>query len=123
MNKEIKRITSREVILGVRKRWSDQYKDYDPEYELGSRHNREAVGVIRKRLKALDLETCTLADVDKAIGTENWADNECDVCGGNHDLVIRIGDDPNYEARWVDVCPSCLSKASDLARSPQDTEQ
>lgn len=121
MTKEIKLITSREVILGVRKKWMQQYRDYRPEDEIGNRHNLESVGAITKRLKALDLKTCTVADVDKAIGTDNWADNECDVCGGNHEMVVRIGDEPDHDARWLDLCPSCISRALDVARSPQDS--
>jgi hypothetical protein len=118
----IKVMTSRDAIKQVRNRWLSQYKDYTADQEIGGRDNREKIGVIRKRVKALDLETCTVADVDKAIGTTGWADNECDICHGNHEVVACLGDDPDYEARWLNVCPSCLSKALELTRSPQGTE-
>lgn len=118
--KEMQVVTSRDVIRAVRKRWLNQYKDSRAEDEIGGRDNREQVGVIRKRIKSLDLESCTVADVNKAIGTTGWADNECDVCDGNHDVVILIGD-VGYEERWLNICPSCLSKASKLSQSPQET--
>jgi hypothetical protein len=114
MTKEIKVITQRDVILGVRAQWLSQYAAYDPKQEIGARGAREAVGVITKRVKALDLKTCSVADVDKAIGTTGWADNECDVCGKAHDKVVRIGDEPDHDARWVDVCKACLAEASAL---------
>lgn len=122
MTKEIKVITQRDVILGVRAQWLNQYASYDPKDEIGVRDNREAVGVISKRVKALDLKTCSVADVDKAIGTTGWADNECDVCGKAHDRVVRIGDEPDHDARWVDVCKSCLEKASALLLQQRQSE-
>jgi hypothetical protein len=111
--KEIAAIRSRDVIMDVRKKWSEQYKFYSPDDMIG--RPQERIGDINARLRKLDLKTCTVADVDAAIGTTGWADNECDLCGGNHELVVRVGDKPDYDARWIDLCPSCVKKVSTVS--------
>lgn len=110
----MKAIHQRDVIREVGPRWTEQYKQYQPDQKIGIRKNREAVGVIRKRVAALDLETCTVADVDKAIGTTGWADNECDECHKSFPVLIRLGAEPEYDARWQDLCGKCLGKAAAL---------
>lgn len=107
-------IHQRDVILDVRRRWLEQYSHYDPNYEIGH-PKKEPIRTITERLKALDLLTCRVDDVDQAIGATGWADNECDICHKSKPLVIRFGDDPDYEARWQDICPECLGKAAKLA--------
>jgi hypothetical protein len=118
----IQTVTQREVIRGVRDRWLEQYKHYPDENRVGMGDRLRSVGSIRKALAALDLETCSVSDIDAAIGTTGWADNECDLCHQSQTLVIRLGDEPDYEARWVDVCPNCLAAAQEVARTPQVNE-
>jgi len=107
-------IHKRDVIRAVRDRWLDSYKHYGPEHEIGPRDRKRPVGVTRKALAALDLETCTAADVDAAIGVEGWADNKCDDCDGDFPVLVRVGQAPGYDARWWEMCPDCLGKASAL---------
>lgn len=112
-------IHKRDLILGVRDRWNEQYKTYDPMQVIGPRDHAEPVSVIRKRLSKLDLETCSEADVDKAIGVTEWAANKCDECGGNFETTIQVGNMPDYEARWVTLCAKCLSDAMKLLKSTE----
>lgn len=115
-------ITARDVIRGVRDRFFSAYAHYRDDQEIGPSDNRVPVGVKRSRLKALDLETCSASDVDQAMSVTGWAENECDICSQNQERVVRLGDEPDYDARWLDVCSSCLSKALELSRSPQVSE-
>lgn len=101
--------TRRAVILGVRKRWEDQYRHSGPEEMIG--RPPEPIKDIRARLKALDLKACSVADVDKAIGVEGWAANECDCCGS--DVEATVGFQSQYDDdRWMQVCPECLARAA-----------
>lgn len=104
-------IQSRDIIRGVRDRWKRQYKHYADDYRVGWGESLTA-GEIRSRLDALDLETCSKADVDVALQTAHWASNDCDLCEKDVETTIRIGDEPDYVARWVDLCPECLAKAA-----------
>lgn len=104
-------INRRDIILNVRDKWLGQYKHYKDDYHVGWGDQMPA-GEIRKRLAALDLETCSPTDVDKALQSKNWASNECDLCGEDKEQLIRIGEEPDYEARWVDICSECASKAA-----------
>lgn len=114
----MKLVSKRDIIRGVRERWLSQYKHYANGYICGW-CNRPA-GEIRAALNALDLETCSSEDVDKAIGTEGWAKNGCDVCDADCETIVQIGEDPGYDARWQDLCGDCLSQAAALALSSQE---
>lgn len=68
-------------------------------------------GDVVNALDSLDLDACSVSDIDQAIGVQGWAENECDICGNtNADLIVRFGDEPDYEARWIDFCLPCLSQ-------------
>lgn len=89
-----------------------QYEHYKDDYLFGRRGNHRTAGNIRKALAALDLETCSSADVDEAIGVDGWAKNECDQCNGDFETVLHLGQEPDYEARWWNMCASCLAEAA-----------
>lgn len=110
----MKIIVERDVIRTVRDRYMEQYKGYADDYMLGYGAGRRPCGESRKRLAALDLETCSRADVDAAIGNTGWASLTCDECGEDVERIVRIGQEPDYEARWQDLCLPCLKKACAL---------
>lgn len=109
---DMRLLLKRDIIRGVRDLWNSQYPKDDYRLSRG-----ESAKDVRERLSGLDLETAMEADVDTAIGTKGWASNVCDECGVDHETLVRIGEEPDYEARWIDLCADCLSKASALVRS------
>ena len=113
-------IEKRDVIRTVRDRWNNQYRGYQDDYMLGYKSDKKSVGDIRRGLEALDLETCTEKDINNVIGPNtNWASIDCDGCGKNVDLAVRLGQEPDYEARWQDICPDCLSSALKFLKKAQ----
>lgn len=105
-------IQQRDIIRGMRARWLDQYKTDHDSKETGWRGG--TFGEVRARLAALDLETCSAEDTAKALGGPNWAENTCDNCGKSWPVIIRIGQEPDYDARWQDLCGECLGQAVDI---------
>lgn len=103
----------RDVIRSARDRWLEQYKR-DADSEVFP-HGRTR-GQVREALAALDLETCARADVDAAIGVTGWAGLRCDECGETPSMVIRFGEEPDWEARWQELCADCLGKGLSLLR-------
>lgn len=108
-------ITKRDVIRSVREKCEEQYQEYDPSFKFitfSTDVRSRTVGEVRSALAKLDLETCSSEDVDKAMGNNHgWADNCCSECGKDSQFLIHIGEKPDYEARWVDVCLVCMEKA------------
>jgi len=113
----IRLVTVREVIRVVRKHFLEQF---DSNYKYPDSHHfsawRRSLGEARAALAALDLETCTREDVNNAIGATGWADNSCDECHRHFDVLVRIGDEPDLDTKWVDLCPDCLNAAATLLR-------
>jgi hypothetical protein len=73
-------------------------------------------GQIIDALNALDTGICTVADIDATIGTKGWASNECDICDEqNAEIIMRLGDEPDHDARWQDICLPCISRLGAVA--------
>lgn len=108
-------ITKRDVIRGVKERWEEQYRDYAPDFKFitaSPNVRTKTVGEVREALEKLDLETCSSEDVDKAMGgIGGWANNCCSECGKDSQFLIHIGEQPDYEAQWVELCVLCMEKA------------
>lgn len=45
------------------------------------------------------------------IGNRSWTSLICDECKLEHDVVIRLGEEPAYESSTAYICKSCLKKA------------
>lgn len=53
-------------------------------------------------------------DVDDAIGNTAWTTQRCDHCGETKPLLVRMGQEPDYESATAWICSDCL-KAARLA--------
>lgn len=71
------------------------------------------------RVAALDAESCSVENLNAALDKDGstWGRNECDQCGGDFENIIRIGDEPEYDERWQDLCVSCLKDAIEMLRA------
>lgn len=90
------------IVAGVPERWKKQYSrpNEDPDKQA-----------ITAALQALKGSAFTAEQVDAIIGNDSWTDNDCTECGQDFPTLVRIGEEPDYEAQWVDLCPNCLAKA------------
>ena len=82
-------ITERDRIRTVADRWGEQYGK--PYWK-----NDEEKQAIRRKLIALNKETCSAADVEAIIGNDSWCRLECDTCDADATSVVRMGDEPDY---------------------------
>jgi hypothetical protein len=98
-----------DIVARIPDRWAEQY-----------RHPNDGADkkAITAKLQALKGTEFTAEQCAAIIGNNSWDRNECYECGKDHPVLVRIGDVPDYEARWVDLCPECVTKASDLIRNP-----
>ena len=117
---KIRLIESRDVIKAVRDKWMNQYRSH-PGDALSGWGQRRRFGEIRRALAELDLETCSVADVDATLGVTGWASLICDECDADCERLVRLGEEPDYDVRWQDVCADCLRKAMTLCESQTRT--
>jgi len=100
----------RDIIRALPDRWDEQY----PKNRATA--DKLAIG---KHLRVLDLEKATPADIERVIGNGSWTSMRCHECQQDQSPLVRIGEEPDCDANWVDVCPECLEKAVHaLATSP-----
>lgn len=55
--------------------------------------------------------------VDRIIGNKSWTECLCDLCRTNSEVLLRVGSDPDYESRWLDICLPCVERLSSVAAS------
>ncbi|MCK9569140.1 hypothetical protein M0R72_09375 [Candidatus Pacearchaeota archaeon] len=103
----MKLITIRSQIRDVADRFAAQYRG-----KSGNPAWRETIA----RLECLDKETATPEDVAAIIGNRSWVcPTVCSECRVESEVVVRLGDEPDYDSNTTWICPSCLQKALTLA--------
>lgn len=109
----MKLFTQRILIRAVAERWR-QAASVTP--DLYGHPPRSRAKVLSK-LESLDLETATHEEISDIIGNESWTRMDaCDECGVVPEVMVRLGEDPDYESSTACICPSCLEKAVRLAK-------
>jgi len=105
--------TKRNLIAGVaeaykhrhyRGRWF-KYRDYDPEPRY-------------KQLLALP-EDATEEQIVAIIGERHLylTENVCNECEQDVEVTVCLGEEPDYESCTAWICPECLEKALELAKT------
>ena len=110
----MEKITRQKISDDVVKRWAVQYP-------LDGHYGNDAEKQdILKKLRALPKGTHP-DEIDAAIGNGSWTDLTCDDCGASTlDVVIQIGQEPDYESSTALVCRDCLEKALRLTDARQN---
>lgn len=108
----MKIVTFADETRDVAERYRGQYPDRNARPAFGPAETNH--GQRYDELAALTDETRTRQSVAAIIGNDSWATMSCDECGLERDTLVRFGDDPDYEARWQDLCSDCLCAGLDL---------
>lgn len=94
-------IKKADIVANVPKRWAEQYKDWK---DRGDKWDK---GEITRSLLALPAGF-SAQEVNDIIGNTSWTEVHCDECGNESEILVRLGQGQDYEARWVDLCERCL---------------
>lgn len=107
----MKLITRQTQANEAAKRWKIQYHS-----QIADRRLKDDRKDIYSKLLALG-STPNPDDVDKVIGNKFWTDTmECTECYSNSDIIIEVGQEPDYDSQTVYLCPRCLNKAVQLTK-------
>ena len=98
-------ITRRRLAEKAADKWKRQYPP-------GSDKRHDAIGC---KLRELGPHPDPDA-VDAAIGNSSWTDLwRCDECDSQAAVIVRLGEEPDYESSTAYVCLPCLRKAVGMA--------
>jgi hypothetical protein len=100
----IKIIERDDIIAGAVDAWTKQYS------QAGVRERQQKK---TEELQKLPANKRTRENIDRIIGNNSWTCLNCDLCGSDVERVVRIGENPDYDARWQDVCQDCLQECQD----------
>lgn len=57
-------------------------------------------------------------DIDRIIGNTSWTSPAaCYVCHERAEVIVEMGDEPDYESRTAYLCPCCIRKAAKFVES------
>jgi|GEM_PF-1113798 len=99
-------ITKAEIAKGAAERWKKAYC-HNGEWRTAGFGSPKKV---YNQLMAIG-ESITPEEVAAIIGNDSWTRNVCTECGRDVETTVHFGEEPDYDAVWADVCPSCLRKA------------
>jgi len=90
-------------------------------YNLGLQERREEISpfgmrLSRKRQYELLKVALTEDDVEAIVGNRTWTRNRCSECGRDCNLVVQLGEEPDYESETAQICLGCLERAVSLAK-------
>ncbi len=121
----MKAFTQRDVIKQVTAKWERQYEGQmdSTGYLYPGGKGDKTRGETLKQLQALDLNTCTAKEVNDIIGNESWTRmNLCDECGKQPNVLVQVGNEPDYDSHTAWLCLNCLSNANALAQNATKQE-
>jgi hypothetical protein len=61
-----------------------------------------------------DKKPQTCEAIAAILGDNSWTQNQCDECGKDCDVTVRLGEEPDYDSTTFYACPDCLRAALDL---------
>lgn len=105
--------TRRDVIKAVPASFKRQYGHRPNDHLFRS---PRTIGYAIEALEALDVENCDAQAVNDIIGNRSWTAHDCDNCGKTCEVLVHLGEEPDYEARYQDLCEGCLGSALDLLK-------
>lgn len=100
------KVTKQSKVVPLIRAFFENY----PKYSGGPFYTRERYN----RMLTLDPETCTVAQFEEALGVTHWTANCCDECKEDFDTLLHVGQEVDYDARWLLLCKGCLLKAADM---------
>ena len=105
-------ITQKELIRNVANNWNRQYSRTDDPDKIE----------IYKNLCKLDPISSTIYDVEKIIGNKSWTQLRCNECecerkDDNLDVVVEVGEEPDYDSSTATLCEKCLKNALKLFKA------
>lgn len=106
------KITTEQKVKNVAEAWKASYYRAHHWISIFSGSSE----VIYKRLKELS-ETATAKDVEDIIGNSSWTSLTCHECDNSVDIVIQVGENPDWGSSTAQICPNCLRKALALSES------
>ena len=92
-----------DICRDVPKQWAEEYRNY-PKCDG-----------ISAALAALAPEELTKGRIDAIIGNDSWTRNQCDECGEDHEVTVRLEEQSHYDERWLNLCVACLQGAARFA--------
>lgn len=112
----MKLLSERNQIREVAGSWRDQYF-----VRKGGEWGKTMYGPtepVYVGLLALDVETATIADVDKIIRVGGWvAPVTCHECGAATWDCVQLGQEPDYDSSTASICCGCLRAALALGET------
>ena len=103
-------ITTKQLALKATDRWYSQY------FKNGNwaRHGNDK-REIYENLEKLG-ENPTPKQVNETIGNDSWTRLRCHECKEHVDLVVEVGEEPDYESSTANLCKSCLTSLYELIK-------
>lgn len=101
-------ITVRDRVRGVTAAWYEAYKDEIDSQSQSATINGKTKTQIYYELRDLLPDVASADDVAAIIGNRSWTRLTCNECGRDVEVVIEVGEEPDYESCTAWLCKNCV---------------
>ena len=105
--------TKRQLIDGVAAAWKAQY--WHPLHGWMYSTPQNDKEAFYKELAELP-PGATETQVTAVLGQQTWTENKCNECQRDVDVLIHLGEDPDYDSVTFYLCPACAAQAVALSK-------
>lgn len=113
----MKIITVRDRVREVAAEWYKTYKDEIDGQHQGTTINGRTKIQIYYELRDLLPDVASVDDVTAIIGNGSWTRLTCSECRRDVEIVIEVGEEPDYESCTAWLCINCVRKADEAMGS------
>lgn len=103
-------VSKQTKLASLYERWAEQY----PPDVMDDKW-----GAVTKRLREDPPKTCE--EADELIGNNSWTRIRCYQCEEEKDVVVRVGEEPDYESSTSWICKDCLNIALKMIEDYEKT--
>lgn len=107
----LKLITKQSKVKPAIERFLKVYPQYHKQFGDTGYWSKDRFDAI----STLNPDTATPADIERTMNS-SWSENRCDECQEDFDTLVQIGQEPDYDARWLCLCEGCLMSAASLLK-------
>jgi len=101
-------ITKQEKIRNIAEAWKDQYYA-DGKWLYGEDKRLVYEALVKEQPR-------TEKEITRIIGNNAWTENICDECGRDVEVLVALGEKPNWGSHTACICEECLQKALALIK-------
>lgn len=114
-------ILKSKFIKDVASRWKSSYFGQNKWLDTYIVNGRTKEQIYKELIKLGD--NATEEKIISIIGNRSWTNNTCHECERDVDVLVQLGQKPDYESYTARICTDCITNALNLVKESNATKE